>query len=103
MTFSAFICISDIINNIRKIINPDELRKVYIGQIVEDALKLISEMKFKRNNIELIKNITSDTIPAYIRAVDLQQVIMNLVSNAIEAIIKKGEKKRRNNNRYECI
>lgn len=72
----------------------DPFDKVSVKQIIEETL-FICESRFKNSNIEVKKNFDLD---AYIhcRAVQISQVLLNILNNAYDSIIEK-----RNQNKDE--
>jgi C4-dicarboxylate-specific signal transduction histidine kinase len=57
-----------------------------LRQPIEDALKLMT-MEFKNNGIEVVKKIPADLPKIYGNPLSIEQVIINLATNARDAII----------------
>lgn len=88
-------------NRIVKIINglklisrdghSDPMQNFGIGNMV-DEIKLLTEMKIKSLNIDLEFNIPENEIQVYGREVQISQVLVNLINNAVDAISTSEEK-----------
>ncbi|NIA29738.1 MAG: response regulator [Actinobacteria bacterium] len=65
------------------------IKKIDINALIEENIKLWSE-KFRKSNIRRILSLAKDLPLVYVDEIELQQIINNLVSNAIEAMGKGG-------------
>ncbi len=85
--------IARIVENLRKFAASEKqfagLR--YVNNAIDDALMLFRE-DFKKRGIHLIEKIQSDLPKLRFKSADLQQVVINLILNASDAIEAKGEK-----------
>jgi len=61
--------------------------QVFINDIVENAVKLGSN-KSSINNIEIITNLTNDIPQINIDSLQIQQVFLNLINNAVQAMTR---------------
>lgn len=69
----------------------DPMEPASVQGIIEDTI-VVSEEFFKRHSIELRWNIPAETIQIQCRAVEIGQVLLNLITNAIDAIQNLPEK-----------
>ena len=80
--------LSQTIDDFRNFFNPNKAREFFkISHSIEDTLKLIS-FELKNSNIEIIENIQD--IEVFNSQNELQQTLINLLKNAKEELIKKG-------------
>jgi C4-dicarboxylate-specific signal transduction histidine kinase len=61
-----------------------------VNQLVRDVARLVNH-SLRQKNIELRLNLSPDLPPLQTNAVKLQQVVMNLVANARDALIESGK------------
>jgi C4-dicarboxylate-specific signal transduction histidine kinase len=66
-----------------------EPRRVEMGQLVTDTLKLV-EMERHSGGIHLETAIARDLPPVFVDGIQIQQVVLNLTRNAIEAMEESG-------------
>jgi signal transduction histidine kinase len=66
-----------------------EATEIEIGQLVADAMKLV-EMEGRNVNIRVESAISPDLPPVFVDRIQIQQVVLNLTRNAIEAIEEAG-------------
>ena len=66
----------------------DNTQKIDVKEIVENALSMI-QMQFKNHNITIIKEIKKDDLFTIGNKYRLEQVILNLLSNARDALDEK--------------
>jgi signal transduction histidine kinase len=66
-----------------------EITRIEIGELVADALKLV-EMESRSANIRFECIISPDLPPVFVDGIQIQQVVLNLTRNAIEAIEEAG-------------
>jgi C4-dicarboxylate-specific signal transduction histidine kinase len=69
----------------------DQFLKVQASQILEDCL-VICEERFKSNGIKLILDLAEPDLTLECRAVQISQVLINVLSNANDAIQNLTEK-----------
>ncbi len=69
----------------------DPLKKVSVKSIIEDTLSLCSE-RFKNFNVTMIADDIPDDLMIDCRQTQLSQVLLNLITNALDAIIDLPEK-----------
>jgi signal transduction histidine kinase len=62
-----------------------EATEIEIGQLVADTLKLV-EMDGRNVNIRVESAVSPDLPPVFVDRIQIQQVVLNLTRNAIEAI-----------------
>ena len=65
--------------------NKSENKRMVIHSIIEDVLKLV-EYKLKSSGIELDKEFSSKLEPISIDAQQIQQVFLNVINNALQAL-----------------
>ena len=75
-----------IVTSIMRFTKPGELQECSIEKLIEDGLNLIPENKFIEFNIQLVKDIPEKLPMIVVRPVDIEQIVMNLCTNAIEAM-----------------
>ncbi len=78
---------SDIVKNVKSMFGKDDQIKteVNVNELIGSVLKLISP-DLRRNRIDLYLSLDTETKPVLANAVQLQQVVLNLVMNAIDAM-----------------
>ncbi len=85
--------ISKIVNGLRKFSGAGE-KSVYshqsIDNLMQDVFSLV-EVKSKRENVEVTLDLTKDAF-IFCNTIDIEQVLVNLISNAIDAVKKLPEK-----------
>ena len=86
---------SDVIIRLRSILKrkPFELRPFEINEVVDEAVELLSGLASTRN-VEVSTLLSSESLPAMGDRVQLQQVIINLIMNSMDAVSSiSGEKR----------
>jgi signal transduction histidine kinase len=78
---------SEIINRVRALATRTELKKTWIeiNVVVHDALALM-QTRFRENRISVRTNLSNDLPMIFGDHIQLQQVVLNLLANAIDAI-----------------
>jgi signal transduction histidine kinase len=66
-----------------------EATKVEVGRLVANTLKLV-ELESRNGNIRLETSISPNLPPVFVDGIQIQQVVLNLTRNAIEAIEEAG-------------
>ena len=66
-----------------------ERAKIEVGPLVADTLKLV-EMESRAGDIQLESTIAPDLPPVFVDGIQIQQVVLNLTRNAIEAMEESG-------------
>jgi C4-dicarboxylate-specific signal transduction histidine kinase len=86
---------SDVIARIRSLITKGvpQKTKVDVNDVIEDTLALTKE-QVARNNVSLSLHLDTDLSQVMGDRVQLQQVILNLVANAVEAMANVTERSR---------
>jgi signal transduction histidine kinase/ABC-type uncharacterized transport system substrate-binding protein len=81
----------EVINTLRAMVkmHPSEMSMIDVGQLVADSLRLV-QMENRTANIRFEVVITPDVMPILGDAIQIQQVVLNLAHNAIEAIEDAG-------------
>ncbi len=69
--------------------HPDEFKEVSVNTIIDDLKKLL--LSFIRNGVTITFNLKPDVNPVHADAFKIEQVIMNLVMNAKDALQESGE------------
>jgi len=85
---------SSIINHMRiftRQTDASELEMADINTIILNTLKL-SEQQLKNHNISLVKELTSRELKIVCHPIRLEQVLLNLLSNAHHAVLSSGKK-----------
>jgi len=75
----------------------NEIRKVNISDMVSELLETINQT-YKNENIEIIKNFTSELLLRTMISGDLSKVIINIMSNAKDELIRNN-----NTNRWIAV
>jgi signal transduction histidine kinase len=78
--------VGNIVKNIMRFSKPSEFQKVEIHKIIAAGLGMIPKSKFADMDIKIVKNIDDNLPLINVCPVDMEQVVMNLSSNAIEAM-----------------
>ncbi len=65
------------------------IQTVQLNELIQDVVNL-SIQRAKSANVELKTNLLADLPPAQISLSEMQQVLFNLINNAVEAMEKKG-------------
>ena len=77
---------SDIIKNLRTYMrSPSELERIDLNDAVRDVIKLLGP-KAKEKHIALQLKLSARALPVYALPIHIQQVILNLVLNGIDAV-----------------
>lgn len=78
---------SDVIVQIRSLINKTtpERKRVHINEIIEDTVALVN-LQGMRNNVSVAIELTPDLPVVFGDRIQLQQVVLNLMMNGIEAM-----------------
>lgn len=86
---------SDIITRLRKFVRKEELQRtcISINTVVEDVLGLI-DFELHNHSIQVNKHFPEDLPEICIDIIQIQQVLVNLIWNAIEAMLENEENKR---------
>jgi signal transduction histidine kinase/ABC-type uncharacterized transport system substrate-binding protein len=81
----------EVINTLRAMVkmHPSEMTMIDVGQLVADTLRLV-QMENRVVDIRLEVAIAPDLLPVVGDAIQIQQVVLNLAHNAIEAIENAG-------------
>lgn len=58
-------------------------RKVPVGQFIEPVLRQM-DIQFKQRNVKLAKNVPDNLPPVFVDAAKTEQVVMNMLSNALK-------------------
>jgi C4-dicarboxylate-specific signal transduction histidine kinase len=66
-----------------------EATKVEVGRLVANTLKLV-ELESRNGNIRVETSISPNLPPVFVDGIQIQQVVLNLTRNAIEAIEEAG-------------
>jgi C4-dicarboxylate-specific signal transduction histidine kinase len=87
---------SEVIVRIRSLINKatPEKARVQVNETIEEAVAL-ADGQASRNNVSLVMELTQDLPVVLGDRIQLQQVILNLVMNGIEAMTSVTDKSRR--------
>jgi signal transduction histidine kinase len=77
----------DVLHSLRAMVkkHESERARTEIGQLVAEAVKLV-EIASHTGDIRLESTIAPDLPPVFVDAIQIQQVILNLTSNALEAM-----------------
>ncbi|MFH1715002.1 MAG: ATP-binding protein [Elusimicrobiota bacterium] len=78
--------IAHIIQGIMGFAKPGDFQRENLLEIINEGLNMIPSKKFNDFKINVIKSIEPGLSPVLVKAIDIQQVIMNLCINAIEAM-----------------
>lgn len=78
---------SDVIDRLRKLLRkaPAELKRIDLNEVVRDSERFLSALMIARE-VELTTIIASEPLPVRGDLIQLQQVILNLVVNAMDAM-----------------
>ncbi|MBN2407874.1 MAG: GAF domain-containing protein [Elusimicrobia bacterium] len=79
-----------IVTDIMRFSKQEDLCETDIAKVIDDGVSLIPSKKFTQLKIKLVKNVPGDLPKVKIRPVDIEQVIMNLCTNALEAMEHDG-------------
>src|SRR5271154_2239803 len=87
---------SEVIVRIRSLINKatPEKKRVQINEVIEETAAL-AEGQASRNNVSIVPELTPDLPVVFSDSIQLQQVILNLLMNGIEAMNAVTDKPRR--------
>jgi C4-dicarboxylate-specific signal transduction histidine kinase len=87
---------SEVIGRIRSLINKTapERAQVQINEIIREVVAL-ADRQASRNNISVVTELTADLPPVLGDRIQLQQVILNLMLNGIEAMAGISDRMRR--------
>ena len=81
----------DVLHTLRTMVkkHESEVTRTEIGQLVTEALKLV-EMESRSASVRFECVISPDLPPVFADGIQIQQVVLNLTRNAIEAIEEAG-------------
>jgi PAS domain S-box-containing protein len=87
---------SEVIRRLRQFLQRHEqhCESVLLNDVVEDALKL-AELAIRRHQTEVVVRLSPDLPIVVVDRVQLIQVVLNLVLNAVESMADNGERPRR--------
>jgi two-component system, NtrC family, sensor kinase len=68
---------------------PPLKKMVDLNAVMEKALTILDN-EFRTRRVEVIKDLSPDPLPTYLDANQIQQIFMNLLINAVEAIKEQG-------------
>jgi signal transduction histidine kinase/ActR/RegA family two-component response regulator len=82
-----------IVNNMRSFLHKSEDQKEYVklDDIVDKAIELV-QPSFNKAKVEIAKVDKDDNIVVHVNAVKIEQVIINIAKNAMDAIVSKSIK-----------
>ncbi|MCG6917512.1 MAG: two-component sensor histidine kinase [Deltaproteobacteria bacterium] len=66
-----------------------ELRKVQLNELIEEVVAL-SEQRIKYSNVKLNLNLAQHLPEVYVSPAEFEQVLLNLVNNALDAMTSEG-------------
>jgi signal transduction histidine kinase len=77
----------DVLHSLRAMMKKHESEpaRIEVGQLITDTLKLV-EMETRKDDIRLETSIAPDLPPVFVDGIQIQQVVLNLARNAIEAM-----------------
>jgi signal transduction histidine kinase len=77
----------DVVQHLRSLVQKHEveMRKLDLNHLIADTLKLV-EMDGRLRDVRLERRLAADLPPVVADAIQIQQVILNLVRNAMEAL-----------------
>jgi signal transduction histidine kinase len=77
----------DVLHSLRAMVkkHESEATELEVGRLVADALKL-AELESRNGQIRVETSISPDLPPVFVDGIQIQQVLLNLTRNAIEAI-----------------
>ena len=86
---------SDIITRLRKFVRKEELQhtNISVNDVVQDVLGLI-DFELQNNAITVVQTFSEDLPQSSIDVIQIQQVLVNLIWNAIEAMQSCAQDKR---------
>ncbi|MHC4132057.1 MAG: PAS domain-containing protein [Planctomycetota bacterium] len=86
----------DIIRHVRKLVRKHEptRSKVHINDIVKEVVKL-EAAEANQQNVDIKVRLAKDLPEVWLDVIEIEQVLMNLISNAFEAMVEVPIKKRR--------
>jgi signal transduction histidine kinase len=81
---------SEILNNIARFVRPSTQRKVAedINTIIGSAVRLV-EKDLRRRRIDLVLELAPDLPPVTVNTVEVEQTLLNLLRNGIDAVSEK--------------
>ena len=82
----------DVLHSLRAMMkkHQSEPARVEVGQLITDTLRLV-EMETRKGDIRLETSIAPDLPPVFVDGIQIQQVVLNLTRNAIEAMDDVGQ------------
>ncbi|MFC1546096.1 ATP-binding protein [bacterium] len=83
--------VGKIVTSIMRFTKADTLQETDITEIVEDGINMIPVIKFKKYNVKIKKQYQDNLPKVHTRPIDIEQIIMNLCNNAIEAMHNGGK------------
>ncbi|MDD5687866.1 MAG: ATP-binding protein [Elusimicrobia bacterium] len=81
--------VDNLLNAIRK--NKSEKKKVYINHLIEQTLEML-EYEFRVENIKLERNLSPEIPVTYTDEHQIQQVLINILCNAYQALKNRNNK-----------
>ena len=77
----------DVVQHLRSLVRKHEveMQKLDLNHLIADTLKLV-EMDCRLRDVRLERRLAADLPPVVADAIQIQQVILNLVRNAMEAL-----------------
>jgi PAS domain S-box-containing protein len=81
---------SEILNNIARFVRPSTQRKDAedINAIIRSAVRF-AERDLRRHRIDLVLELAPDLTPVTVNAVEIEQILLNLLRNGIDAVSEK--------------
>jgi signal transduction histidine kinase len=81
----------DVLHSLRAMVkkHESEATKMEVGSLVADTLKLV-EMESRNANIRVEVAIAPGLLPVFVDGIQIQQVVLNLMRNAMEAVEEAG-------------
>jgi len=87
---------SNIIKRIRVLLKNEEIEKEHfdLNAAIREVIAMLSN-EFKENDFHITEHYASDYLPVYAGRIEIQLVMLNLMSNAVKAMKASFSKKRR--------
>lgn len=83
--------ITHIIDSICRFTKKTDFDQEEVKRLIQGGLDMIPEKKRELCHVNIVQNIPDTIPPVYVKVIDIEQVIMNLCMNAIEAMEEQGE------------